>query len=84
MPTVPDLGSFAELCAEAIRVPSVDPAAGFYEAGGDSSAAIRLAVLLGTRYEIELDLYDIIAARSLTDIHAVLLAHGGGPRSPDD
>jgi len=72
MPDMPDVRSLAELCAEVIGVRTVAPEENFLDAGGDSVSAARLAVLLGERWGVELDIFAIIAADSLNEIHDLL------------
>ena len=74
MPELPDVGSLAELCAEVIGVRSVAPEDNFFDAGGDSVTAARLAVLAEERWGVELDIFTIIAADSVLEIHQGLVA----------
>jgi len=72
MPDIPDVRSLVELCAEVIGVRTVAPGENFLDAGGDSVSAARLAILLEERWGIELDIFTIIAADSLNEIHELL------------
>jgi acyl carrier protein len=76
MPDIPDVRSLAELCAEVIGVKTVAPEENFLDAGGDSVTAARLAVLVEERWGMELDIFTIIAADSLNEIHEGLAARG--------
>ncbi|BCB88646.1 phosphopantetheine-binding protein [Phytohabitans suffuscus] len=76
MPERPDLQSLVELCAQAIGVKTVAQDDSFVDAGGDSVAAARLAVLADERWGIELDIFTIIAADSVLDIYDGLVAPG--------
>jgi len=76
MPDLPDVRSLAKLCAEVIGVNSVSPEENFSDVGGDSVTAARLAVLMEQRWGIELDIFTIIAADSLNEIHEGLMARG--------
>ncbi|MFF3504297.1 MULTISPECIES: acyl carrier protein [unclassified Streptomyces] len=77
MPSLPDVDSLTRLCAEVIGVPSVAPESSFYEAGGDSIGAFRLAVLLRSRWGVDADTFMIMATESLLDVHAELVARLG-------
>jgi aryl carrier-like protein len=72
MPDIPDVRSLAELCAEVIGVRTVAVEENFLDAGGDSVTAARLAVLLQEHWGMELDIFTIIAADSLNEIHELL------------
>jgi acyl carrier protein len=74
MPDLPDLRSLTELCAEVIGIRTLAPEDNFFDAGGDSVTAARLAVLVEERWGRELDIFTIIAADSLRDIHEGLVA----------
>lgn len=80
MSDILDIQSLADLCAEVIGVRAIAPEVSFYDAGGDSASAARLAVLLEERWGVDVDIFTIIATDSLNDIHAVLVAdrHGRG------
>jgi nonribosomal peptide synthetase DhbF len=76
MPDTPDLQALVELCAQAIGVKTIGQDDSFVDAGGDSVAAARLAVLAEERWGIELDIFTIIAADSVVAIHDGLVAPG--------
>jgi hypothetical protein len=73
MPSSLDVLSFAELCAEVIGVRSVAPEDNFFDAGGDSVSAARLVVMLEQRWQVNADIFSIIAADSLIEIHDALV-----------
>lgn len=75
MSGLPDVRSLADLCAEVIGVRTVAPEDNFFDVGGDSVSAARLSVLVEERWGLELDIFTIIAAGSLTELHEGLGAH---------
>ncbi len=76
MPEMPDVRSLAHLCAQVIGVRNVAPEDNFIDAGGDSVSAARLAVLVAERWGVELDIFAVIAADSVSEIHDGLAAAG--------
>lgn len=74
MSDLPDVQSLADLCAQVIGVKTVAPDDNFVDVGGDSVSAARLAVLVDERWGVELDIFTIIAADSVLDIHDGLVA----------
>jgi acyl carrier protein len=74
MPDIPNIYSLAELCANVIGITSVAPEENFFDVGGDSLTAARFAVLVEERWGVELDIFTIMAADSLTEIHEALIA----------
>jgi len=76
MPAVPDREAFVELCAAVIGLSRLGPDDNFFEAGGDSLAAARLSVLADDRWQLHLDIFDIIGADTIGQIHQRLVGEG--------
>jgi aryl carrier-like protein len=79
MSDLPDVQSLADLCAEVIGVRTLAPEHNFFDAGGDSVAAARLSVLVEERWGLDLDIFTIIAAPSVTELHDGLVARHARP-----
>jgi acyl carrier protein len=70
MSALPDEHAFAQLCATVIGVPEVAPTDHFFEVGGDSLSAARLAVYVDEKWQLNLDVFDIMTAASIREIYA--------------
>jgi len=70
---LPDVDDVVRLCAEVIGVASLSLESNFFDAGGDSITAARLAVLLEEEWNAPVDVFAIMAAEDLREIHGGLL-----------
>jgi acyl-CoA synthetase (AMP-forming)/AMP-acid ligase II len=62
----------AELAAELLGVPYVDPSVSFLEAGGDSILGAQLIARLGEAFSVDVNLLDLFDARSLASLAATV------------
>lgn len=72
MPDLPDEETFTKLCAAVIGIPGIEFTDHFFESGGDSLSAARLAVVVDETWQLRLDIFDIMTADSIRDIYLTL------------
>jgi acyl carrier protein len=70
---LPRLEDVLRLSADVVGVGALTADANFFEAGGDSVTAARLAVLLEERWDVPVDVFAIMAAEDLAEVHRDLL-----------
>lgn len=84
-PALPAVDDVVRLSADIIGVDSLSADTNFFEAGGDSITAARLAVLLEEQWNVPVDVFAIMAAEDLREIHSSVVRSAvttGTPRQP--
>lgn len=82
MPDLPDEETFAKLCAAVIGIPVIHLDDHFFESGGDSLSAARLAVMVDETWQLRLDIFDIMTADSIRGIYVSLTGAPAGQSLP--
>ncbi|GAA1938392.1 hypothetical protein GCM10009738_09300 [Kitasatospora viridis] len=70
MSSGPTLQEFTALCADILGVPELAPESNFFDEGGDSISAARLAVELDERWELQIDMFEIFTAANIHELHS--------------
>lgn len=69
MGRMPGVSELADLIGDLIGVPAPDPENNFVEIGGDSLAAMQLAIVAEERWGVEIDVSEVIFAATVREIH---------------
>jgi len=73
MVVVPEFEEFAKMVADVADVAEPGPADNFVEIGGDSLAALQIAIVAEERWGAEIDVSEMVFAETVGEIHQQLV-----------